>query len=48
MADDDSRKMTQPEPVEGYEEIATWGAEKIRLGKKLVGPLREDLIAVIR
>ena len=43
VIDDDTRKTTQPEPVEGYEEVAIWGAEKIRLGKNLVGPLREDL-----
>ena len=48
MVDNDTRKTTQPEPVEGYEEVAIWGSEKIRIGKNLVGPIREDRIAVIR
>ena len=47
VADDDTCKTIRPEPVEGFQEVAIWGAEKIRIGKNLVGPLREDLIAVI-
>ena len=48
VADDDTRKTTETEPVEGYEEVAIWGAKNIRFGKNLVGSLREYLIAVIR
>ena len=38
VADDDTRKMIRTEPVEGYEEVAIRGAEKIRIGRNLVGP----------
>ena len=48
VIDDDARRVTQPQPVEGFEEVAIWGEEKIRVGKNLVRPIREDLIVVIR
>ena len=48
VTDNDARRMTQPQPVEGFEEVAIWGEQKIRIGKNLVGPVREDLVAVIQ
>lgn len=48
VADDDTLRTSQPQPIEDYEEIPIWGEEKICLGKNLVGPLGESIIAVIR
>ena len=48
MADDDTRKTTQPQPVEGFEEVAIRGKQKVCVGKNLVGSVMEDLVAVIR